>query len=239
MSLTQKQQAAFKTVEAVFDAVAKFASSHEAIREHMQPLIDDFEASTDYGYRVRMTFGLKPVIDLVDRRRDSLQLTFDGKRKVKTLVGRCEGVGISIRLAYDENYSHSNAVAADALESLATALRQAPVDAISFNETVKLHEWLGKGAGQQDDDMDLGAEQDEDNPTLSGEVLAPEALNVTAVPETAVEVAADAVAEVDKPVVEEPAAEPSSPSAEEAPDESLMDDEGEVVLSMSTNEKKS
>lgn len=204
MNLNKQQQQQWQMVTAIFGGLAAAITDEEMLATHMKPHIDTFEALTGGKAKVKFHLVPTPGIDWIDCSSDGLKLS----STTKGMVARAcmNGLRLSINLAYDGAYAHSNAAVIDALDTLKANLLKLTSD-MKDMEPGDISKLIGLAPSEsigQDDDAGVGggaAGEDGLTPNvlvpgnIAGVVVEPELVIEPVVPAVTPEVATSVVAE--------------------------------------------
>lgn len=121
MTLNKAQQQEWVILESVLQATSRVCSDINAVKDEMKLWIADFERFVNHEYKVKIINTPDLALKLVDCSRDSMKVSVDAVPSV-TLRSRNESVQITVKAAYRDTYSFSNAEIAESLRTLAEKL---------------------------------------------------------------------------------------------------------------------
>ncbi|MBD8089364.1 hypothetical protein IFT48_05155 [Pseudomonas fluorescens] len=160
MNLNKQQQQLFTQLNNILKAIRSVAQDPVVVKDKMAVWIEDFEASVGADLKVRFGDVLASEIVLIDCSRDSLASSLDSTETLMVRA-RSEGIRIAVTAAYKDQYRHSNAAMADALEALAQQLRAVPFEVIDKG-ACDIHSELGVQHSHQDVEGDAGSDSQVD-----------------------------------------------------------------------------
>lgn len=152
MNLNKQQQQLFTQLNNILKAIRSVTQDPAVVTDKMAPWIEDFETSVGTDVKVRFGDAQVSEIVLIDCSRDSLASSLDATETL-SVRARSEGIRIAITAAYKDQYRHTNAAMADALEALAKQLRSVPFQIIDKG-TCDIDSEMGVQHSHQDTEVD-------------------------------------------------------------------------------------